>query len=73
MRHVLPADVYYRLRYLQAAQERDDLRVLLAQQQAAESARRYTHALCEAGQAHMFDPAAPYRWDDAQTALVGDR
>lgn len=70
-----PAD-YYRLRYLQAAAEHAqacaEVVALRAAGEAQQRQQRFLAALATAGHAHDFDPAVPYRWDDATTALCAD-
>lgn len=63
----LPADVYYRLRYLQADAENVAYRAKLEMAAAHE---RFLTALRAAGEAHGFDPSTDHVWDDAHTALV---
>lgn len=65
----LPAEVYYQLRWLQAEQEKQALRVRLAQQWEQEATRRYQQALTDAGREQGFDPTVPYTWDEATRSL----
>ena len=70
-----PAD-YYRLRYLQEAAEHAraaaELVALRAAAEAQQKHQAFRTALAAAVRAHDFDPAVPYRWDDATTALCAD-
>ncbi len=70
VRHTLPAGVYYRLRLMQAEQERDEARALLAQAALQERTRRYQQALSDAARVHGFDGDRSYAWDDTACALV---
>lgn len=63
----LPADVYYRLRYLQADAENVAYRAKLEMAAAHE---RFLTALRAAGEAHGFDPNVDHAWNDADTALI---
>lgn len=70
----LPADTYYRLRYLQARAEADAARAeAIALRAAAEAGRTlqaFTAALEAAGRDHGFDPTTSYTWHDDTTSLV---
>lgn len=70
----LPAETYWRLRYLQACAERDAVQAeviaLRQAQRASRAATKFAEALRAAGAAHGFDPSIAYTWHDETTSLA---